>query len=288
MKKRILSLMLSALVLTGVGGVTISLPQLTTTVAAATNVQPFSKTGTVTTSSGNLNVRKDATTSSKIIGKLPNGSSVTITGKTSDGKWYRIKYNSTVGYVSAAYVTLNSTPSPISQTRQAIIKRAQDMVDMTWKTPKEFTGWKRQKVFKTNTTYTGMPYSQTPNQMTSPTNFTNSIQNYSGSLTLTSPQTQPRFGNDCSGFVSAAWGISRHTTSTLPNVSTEISYSNLQPGDILNLAGSHTFMFKGWSNASKTEMVVLEQTPPSAVQTIKSVAKCKTNGYKARRLNGLK
>lgn len=290
MKRKIASLVLAALVFTGAEGLTLSLPQMTTIASAATSVVSYSATGTVNTTSGNLNVRKDANTSSTILGKLAKGTKVTIVGKTSDGKWYKIKYNNGYGFVSSQYVKVNSsTPTPnVSQARKDIIARAQAMVDMKWTTPKQFSGWKGQTTFKTGTTYTGMPYSQTGNQMTSPSNFTNSIKNYSGSLTLTSPQTQPRFGNDCSGFVSAAWGISRHTTSTLPNVSKEISYNDLQPGDILNHAGDHTFIFKKWANANKTEMVVLEQTPPHAIETIKTVSKCKARPYTARRLNTLK
>lgn len=363
MKKKIASLVLAALVFTGAEGLTLSLPQMTTIASAATSVVSYSATGTVNTTSGNLNVRKDANTSSTILGKLAKGTKVTIVGKTSDGKWYKIKYNNGYGFVSSQYVKVNSstpavttskgyvkissgnlnvrkspntssailgklangtevtlvgnasngwykikynngygyvssqyitktkptpTPTPnVSQARKDIIARAQAMVDMKWTTPKQFSGWKGQTTFKTGTKYTGMPYSQTGNQMTSPSNFTNSIKNYSGSLTLTSPQTQPRFGNDCSGFVSAAWGISRHTTSTLPNVSKEISYNDLQPGDILNHAGDHTFIFKKWANANKTEMVVLEQTPPHAIETIKTVSKCKARPYTARRLNTL-
>jgi hypothetical protein len=55
-------------------------------------------------------------------------------------------------------------------------------------------------------------------------------------------------GVDCSGFVSQAWGTSRYTTSSLPNISTEISVSQLQRGDIINLAGSHVAMFASLSN----------------------------------------
>jgi len=48
-------------------------------------------------------------------------------------------------------------------------------------------------------------------------------------------------GVDCSGFVSRAWNqTSKYGTSTLPNISTAYSsYTELKPGDIANLAGSH-------------------------------------------------
>lgn len=48
-------------------------------------------------------------------------------------------------------------------------------------------------------------------------------------------------GVDCSGFVSRAWGqTSKYGTSTLPSISTAYSsFTELKPGDIVNLAGSH-------------------------------------------------
>lgn len=48
-------------------------------------------------------------------------------------------------------------------------------------------------------------------------------------------------GLDCSGFVSRAWALSsKYSTSTLPNVSIPINLSQVQEGDILDYAGSHT------------------------------------------------
>ncbi len=48
-------------------------------------------------------------------------------------------------------------------------------------------------------------------------------------------------GHDCSGLISRAWGLSsKQSTSTLPSLSTSIPLSQVQPGDILNVAGSHT------------------------------------------------
>ena len=51
-------------------------------------------------------------------------------------------------------------------------------------------------------------------------------------------------GVDCSGFVSRCWGTARYTTTTLPAVSTAITVSQAQRGDILNLSGSHVAMIE--------------------------------------------
>lgn len=51
-------------------------------------------------------------------------------------------------------------------------------------------------------------------------------------------------GIDCSGLVSRAWGLtSKHSTSGLMDISQAVLLANMQPGDIFDIAGSHTFMF---------------------------------------------
>ncbi|HEY9257142.1 hypothetical protein [Chitinophaga sp.] len=49
-------------------------------------------------------------------------------------------------------------------------------------------------------------------------------------------------GWDCSGFVSFAWNIGYLTTSSLHTVGEEIAWAELQPGDIVNAAGSHVML----------------------------------------------
>ncbi|MDU5261804.1 MAG: C40 family peptidase [Clostridium celatum] len=68
------------------------------------------KTGYVyNVSSGGLRVRKEASTSSTILGTLYSGNSVNIVGET--GSWYKIKYNSSYAYVHKDYITENKPSS---------------------------------------------------------------------------------------------------------------------------------------------------------------------------------
>lgn len=67
------------------------------------NGQSSATVGYVKTSGSNLNVRKNATTNSGILGTLSNGAQVEIV-ETLSG-WYKIKYGSGYGYVSSSYVT---------------------------------------------------------------------------------------------------------------------------------------------------------------------------------------
>ncbi|MFD9692613.1 peptidoglycan-binding protein [Kitasatospora sp. NPDC059146] len=78
------------------------------------------------------------------------------------------------------------------------------------------------------------------------------------------------YRQDCSGFVSMAWGLgSSQTTWTLPNFAERIDRNDLQPGDALIYnnpanpqAGSHVTIFGGWTDSSRTRYVAYEQTSP--------------------------
>lgn len=82
---------------------TLSLFSFTKTKAAA-----IYGAGKITTSSGNLNVRKSASPSASIITSLKKGTYVTLISK-SDSFWY-VRYSSSgYGYCSASYITVSST-----------------------------------------------------------------------------------------------------------------------------------------------------------------------------------
>ncbi|MCI1944863.1 SH3 domain-containing protein [Clostridium luticellarii] len=81
------------------------------------------KTGIVniSNSSSYLNVRNGAGTSFGILGSLKNGQSVEIVGTV--GSWYKIKLNSSYGYVASSYISSggNSAPTP-SETSSSVSK----------------------------------------------------------------------------------------------------------------------------------------------------------------------
>lgn len=62
--------------------------------------------GVVTTQSSSLNLRAQPSTNSTIIGKIPKGSIIRISGQ--DGGWYLTEYNGTQGYVYSQYVTIRN------------------------------------------------------------------------------------------------------------------------------------------------------------------------------------
>lgn len=69
------------------------------------------------------------------------------------------------------------------------------------------------------------------------------------------------YRDDCSGFVSAAWGLEPPGLNTYGlmgnNTAHEITKNDLQPGDAL-IAGDHTVLFGGWADKEHTKYIALE------------------------------
>ncbi|AOR34090.1 hypothetical protein BFF78_26265 [Streptomyces fodineus] len=80
------------------------------------------------------------------------------------------------------------------------------------------------------------------------------------------------YRQDCSGYVSMAWGLpSNEWTGSLDQFGVKITKNDLQPGDILLYhnpdnpeQGSHVVIFGGWTDYTHTYYTVYEQTPPHA------------------------
>lgn len=169
------------------------------------------------------------------------------------------------------------------------METARDMVEYQWTPTSDVRGWRNKKTFKANTTYMGIPYSQTANQVNKQI-FENAMKTtdfYANYTRTLNGETiiMPKYGNDCSGFVSFAWGISRQTTSSFISgikngtytkvgnydannpTSTDLkaSYKNLSAGDAV-VKNGHTFLIA--SNDTKNSKVyAYEQTPYVAVYT---------------------
>ena len=109
------------------------------------------------------------------------------------------------------------------------------------------------------------------------------------------------YREDCSGFVSMAWHLSTAgnndglTTQTLPSVSSQISFSQLQPGDALDYTAEHTFLFAGWTNQSSGSFTYYADSntddpthgPTSANINDSSLEGWPTSDYEALRYNNI-
>ncbi|QMU70703.1 hypothetical protein [Streptacidiphilus sp. P02-A3a] len=72
------------------------------------------------------------------------------------------------------------------------------------------------------------------------------------------------YREDCSGYVSMAWNLSSSmVTQTLPEVSTPIDSSQLQPGDALDYTAEHVILFGGWVDQSAGTFTYYAENNPS-------------------------
>ena len=71
-------------------------------------------------------------------------------------------------------------------------------------------------------------------------------------------------GIDCSGFISRCWKLPRsYSTRELAGLCVELkSWSELQPGDILNTFNAHCLLFAGWDDATQKEIIAYETGCP--------------------------
>ena len=78
------------------------------------------------------------------------------------------------------------------------------------------------------------------------------------SQTVYAPDPQGRgYRSDCSGYVSMAWHLSSSlVTQTLPQVSNQISYDDLLPGDALDKESEHVVLFDHWVDSSHSVATV--------------------------------
>eukprot|EP01028_Stygiella_incarcerata_P002551 TRINITY_DN1479_c0_g1_i1.p1 TRINITY_DN1479_c0_g1~~TRINITY_DN1479_c0_g1_i1.p1 ORF type:complete len:179 (-),score=37.26 TRINITY_DN1479_c0_g1_i1:63-599(-) len=76
--------------------------------------------------------------------------------------------------------------------------------------------------------------------------------------------TYEGYREDCSGYVSMAWELSKPglTTETLGGVSVSIKKDELKSGDILLCASEHVVIFGGWADSDHSHYIALEETRP--------------------------
>ena len=91
-------------------------------------------------------------------------------------------------------------------------------------------------------------------------------------------------GVDCSGYVSQCWESGHHTTRSLPNISYEISSSEMKPGDIWNKSGSHVVLHSG-TNSDGRPTFYEASGSASKVRHNTTASSSFLNGYISRRYN---
>ncbi|WP_185652883.1 hypothetical protein [Clostridium sp. DJ247] len=163
-----------------------------------------------------------------------------------------------------------------------IIHRAKDMVYLKWTPNRDIPMWNSQEKFKKGITYEGIPYTWSANQVRNSKEFLKNLSN-NNLQGIEDKYLEPNYGNDCSGFVSAAWNIPRCTTHNIQKYTKEIDFKQLRPGDAL-LAEEHIMLFSNWNDTNHTKLTVYEQTPPKARMTTYSISYLHSENYRAVRL----
>jgi hypothetical protein len=162
-----------------------------------------------------------------------------------------------------------------------IVARADYLYNIKWTCQKTVSGWRGNYTFYQGSTYR-IPYGQPINSGyyigfgVTVDKFLESTKS-AGSVFYTSRSTYGStysvyYATDCSAFVSWCWGTGRHTTYSIPQISTYIGMatkantSKLQLGDALNSNDvGHVVLVTGLtydSNGNLTQIEITEQTPP--------------------------
>lgn len=154
-------------------------------------------------------------------------------------------------------------------TRNEVLNRAKQMVEVTWVPKYNLKDKYSPYIFIKGKTYHGIPYSMSMYQVSSASNFLSNIN-----------ESKILYGNDCSGFVSICWGISRQTTLSLLNAVkhhnkvdgktiSEISWNDLKPGDALlfdNGKGEgHIMIYVSTDSKNNNKLNVYEQNVKTLV-----------------------
>ncbi|MDV3427531.1 MAG: C40 family peptidase [Bacillota bacterium] len=166
-------------------------------------------------------------------------------------------------------VQTNAAANNTQSFSSEVIKRAEAMVNVKWTPSYNLICEKASYTFIKGRTFYGIPYSMDFYQVTSTEDFLSKINN-----------SKVIYGNDCSGFVSAAWGISRQTTYTLYNAMInnikidgkaiqQISWNDLKTGDALLLnkgsGDGHIMLYISCDDKNSDTLTVYEQNIPTAI-----------------------
>lgn len=183
-----------------------------------------------------------------------------------------------------------------SITRQEVVRIAQSYADAAWQCG-EANANSQWNTLKPGTTYQGVAYNW---------GGWDTIDAYrakikAGAIAGTTKEVvhQEFAGVDCSGFVSRCWGLTRRRYSTydMYKISTEIAWSELKPGDIMNKPHSHVRLFEKLDAADPDLVWVYESTgdragrygakvdPPRVIHRTVKKSVMVAGGYIPRRYN---
>ena len=198
-----------------------------------------------------------------------------------------------VGAILAVSMVLGLLPGgqarvyAVTRDQQDIVDRADYLYDQVWVARETVEGWRGARIFEEGGTY-HMPYAQ-PVEEGRYIGFGVSVEDFLrsaaeagsvfyGERSCYGDGDSTYYGTDCSAFVSWCWGIDRHTTWSIPIVTTVLGMATeenvrgkLRLGDALNSrAAGHVVLVTGiaYDGEGIMESVeITEQTPPQLTRS---------------------
>ena len=236
-------------------------------------------------------------------------------------QWDQEKYPLAPDYNEQGYLPFvevevrdGGQPAPIAAASgiSNIVQRAYQQVDIAWTPLKQVKGYiglsgSLTATYYPGVTYRGMPYGQLVNSGkyvphdASFDTFMEAVKNPNSVFYTARGSYMSRnstyYGNDCSAFVSYAYGLPRMTTGMIGESSqfTRVPMNNIynaQVGDCFNKYTSHVELITGMLYNDKGILVtveVCEQTPPKARRVRYTPAQVQSiidSGYVLLRYNG--
>lgn len=184
------------------------------------------------------------------------------------------------------FTTNNKSRNEITQ---AVLAKAKKMIDVKWTPTNDLKGWRQLSTFKANVQQTGIPYTQwsQKDEKSFITALNSNSDFYQG--VTNNGVYMPRYGNDCSGFVSFSYGLTRHNTWELEDkidsgYFDSVSITNLYPGDavVTNKPDQeHTFII---ASVSGSNITCYEQTPHKSSITTWTLSQLQAAGYRGFRI----
>jgi hypothetical protein len=229
-----------------------------------------------------------------MIAVIPKGgNTILVKEKNITNDWKKVCDNAKLVDVSSIELTKSNGNEILNPIQEDILKRAKEMAEYRWTPSKKFMCWSKENTtfFEVGTDVIGLPYTQTEYQTTLKEFIKDLKKDDFYDADYNPPYDErkmPKYGNDCSGFVSFSWNKKRMTTYGIMESSLTkefpLGYNKLKAGDAF-VRSDHTFLYE-YTNADGN-YVCYEETPPKIKKSVYSPKNIVDGAYCVYRLKDI-